>query len=291
MGTSDGTVLGNTKIVDAGPNNLRWNVVLVSEGYRASEMDLFAGDAQQFADKLLTSAPFDRLRSAINVFRVDVTSTDSGAREPTSCGLSGRKPKTYFDASFCTGGMARLLTANDGRVMDVVKRQVPAWHVALLEVNSPLFGGSGGKRVPIFSRVTGAADIALHEMGHSVFDLADEYPYQENCKESGHREHKKSEPSTPNITTNTNPATLKWRSLIPPNTPLPILRNPDCNKCDFQPSPFPKGTVGLFEGADHFHCRVFRPEYDCRMRNSGAQFCAVCQQVIEKKLKPFFPAA
>ena len=94
MGTSDGTVLGSTKIVDAGPATQRWNVVIVSEGYRSIEMAQFATDAQQFANTLLATAPFDRLRKAINVFRVDVTSTDSGARDPTKCGGTGAKPKT-----------------------------------------------------------------------------------------------------------------------------------------------------------------------------------------------------
>jgi hypothetical protein len=67
MGTSDGTVLGATKIVDAGPTQTRWNVVIVSEGYRSSEMAQFATDSQQFADIFLATAPFDRLRPA-NIF-------------------------------------------------------------------------------------------------------------------------------------------------------------------------------------------------------------------------------
>ena len=102
MGTSDGKVLGSVKIADAGPPSQRWNVVIVSEGYRSDEMAQFAIDAKQFADLLLTTKPFDRLRAAINVYRVDVTSKDSGAKDPTKCGGTGAKPKTYFDASFCT---------------------------------------------------------------------------------------------------------------------------------------------------------------------------------------------
>jgi len=46
----------------------------------------------------------------------------------------------------------------------------------------------------------------------------------------------------------------------------------------------------LFEGADYFHCGVYRPEFDCRMRNINRPFCAVCQQVIVKKLTPFLPS-
>ena len=57
MGTSDGPVLGLTKIADAGPPAQRWNVAIVSEGYRSIEMTQFAADAKKFADTLLASAP------------------------------------------------------------------------------------------------------------------------------------------------------------------------------------------------------------------------------------------
>ena len=287
MGTSDGQVLGSTKIVDAGPPAKRWNVVIVSEGYRSSEMAQFAEDARQFGATLLTTTPFDRLRAAINVYRVDVTSKDSGARDPVSCNGTGAKPKTYFDASFCTNGIRRLLVGNSGRVVKVVNNQVPQWHVALLAVNSPIHGGSGGA-VPTFSKAPNAVQIALHEMGHSAFGLADEYEYYAGCAtDSGQNNHSGSEPSQPNITTNKNRATVKWRDLILPATAVPTTTNANCAICDPQPTPVPLGTVGLFEGADYYHCRVYRPEFDCRMRNLNAPFCKVCQQVIEKKLKPF----
>ena len=288
MGTSDGQVLGATKIVDAGPPEQRWNVVIVSEGYRSDEMALFATDAQQFADALLAAAPFDRLRPAINIFRVDVTSKESGARDPKKCGGTDAKPRTYFDASFCKNGIRRLLIANNGRVLQVVGKQVPQWHMTFLAVNSPISGGSGGP-VATFSKAPGALEIAIHEMGHTAFGLADEYEYYSNCAESGHDKHSGSEPSQPNITTNKNRATTKWRSLIQDSTPVPTTRNTDCAHCDPQPSPVALGTIGLFEGADYYHCGVYRPEFDCRMRNLNKPFCAVCQQVIVKKLTPFLP--
>lgn len=287
MGTSDGNILGSTKIVDAGPATQRWNLVIVSEGYHSSEMGQFAKDAQQVADTLLATAPFDRLRRAINIYRVDVTSTDSGAKDPTKCGGTGVKPRTYFDASFCTNGIRRLLVGNNGRVLKVVGKQVPQWHMAMLAVNSPVHGGSGGP-VATFSKAPGAVEIALHEMGHTAFALADEYEYYAGCtRESGHKDHSKSEPSQPNITTNKNRATTKWRSLIQASTAVPTTTNVNCAVCDPQLTPVPTGTVGLFEGADYYHCKVYRPEFDCRMRNLNSPFCGVCQQVIVKKLTPF----
>jgi hypothetical protein len=289
MGTSDGQVLGSTKIIDAGPATARWNVVIVSEGYRSSEMPQFATDAQQFADTLLRTAPFDRLRAAINVFRVDVTSTNSGAKDPTKCGGTGAKPHTYFEAAFCTNGIRRLLLGNNGRVLKVVSKQVPQWHMALLAVNSPVYGGSGGA-VATFSKATGAVEVALHEMGHTAFGFADEYEYYAGCaKDSGHNKHSGSEPSQPNITTNKNRATTKWRSLIQASTVVPTTVNANCAGCDPQPSPVTASTVGLFEGGDYYHCGVYRPAFDCRMRNLNQPFCGVCQSVIVKKLTPFLP--
>ncbi|HEX6650347.1 MAG TPA: M64 family metallopeptidase [Pyrinomonadaceae bacterium] len=288
MGTSDGQILGFSKIVDAGPQAQRWNVVIVSEGYQSSEMALFANDANKFAAKLLAIAPFDRLKAAINIFRVDVTSTDSGAKDPKKCGGTGAKPRTYFDASFCANGIRRLLIANNKRVLKVVGKQVPEWHMAFLAVNSPLSGGSGGE-VATFARADGI-EIALHEMGHTAFGLADEYEYYTNCAESGHNKHSGSEPSQPNITTNKNRANTKWSSLIQASTPVPTTSNLNCKNCDPQASPVGVGTIGLFEGADYYHCNVYRPEYDCRMRNINQPFCGVCQQAIVKKLTPFLPA-
>ncbi len=289
MGSSDGQVLGLTKIADAGQPTQRWNVVLVSEGYRSNEMAQFAIDAQQFANTLLTTAPYDRLRAGINVYRVDVTSTDSGARDPTSCGGTGAKPKTYFDASFCTSGIRRLLVGNSGRVIKVVSRLLPQWHMALLQVNSSIHGGSGGT-VATFSKAPNAVEIALHEMGHTAFGLADEYEYFAGClADHGHDNHSGSEPSQPNVTTNKNRATVKWRSLIQASTAVPTTQNANCAACDPQPTPVLAGTIGLFEGADYYHCRVYRPEFNCRMRNLNQPFCGVCQQVIGKKLAPFLP--
>ena len=286
---SNGEVLGSKKIVDGGPPEQRWNAVIVSEGYRKEEMDQFAKDAKAFADALLAAAPFDRLRAAVNIYRVDVASTESGAKDPTKCNGTGAKPRTFFDASFCSNGIRRLLIGNNNRVIKVVKKEVPKWHMIFLAVNSTVPGGSGGS-VATFSRASGAMEIAIHEMGHTFFGLADEYEYYSGCAaDKGHDKHSKSEPSEPNITTTNDRAKVKWRDLIKDTTPVPTTSNANCADCDRQDSPVAVGTIGLFEGGDYFHCGVYRPEFDCRMRNLDRPFCGVCQQVIVKRMTPFLP--
>ena len=67
---------------------------------------------------------------------------------------------------------------------------------------------------------------------------------------------------------------------------IPTMRNPTCSQVDDRPSPVPKGTPGAFEGAYYFHCGAFRPEYDCKMRNLGVPFCAICREVIRNRIGP-----
>jgi IgA Peptidase M64 len=290
MGASDGTIIGTTKIVDNGPASKRWNLVIMSEGYRLSEMGQFAGDARQIANELFLTPPFIQLKSAINIYRVDVASTDSGADDPIACGGSGAAPATFFDASFCTNGIRRLLVVDNIIALTVANAQVPEHHMVMVVVNSSEYGGSGGS-VAVISQAPAAMEIALHEMGHTAFSLADEYEYYRGCGsgETGHDRFSGGEPFQPNITIDTNRATNKWRHLVSAATPMPTTRNANCAQCDPQPSPVPAGVVGAFEGAGYFHCNIFRPEYDCRMRALGSPFCAVCQERILKTLSPFNP--
>jgi len=290
MGASDGTIIGTTKIVDNGPASKRWNLVIMSEGYRLSEMGQFAVDAQQIANALFVTPPFTQLTSAMNIYRVDVASTDSGADDPIACGGTGAAPDTFFDASFCANGIPRLLVVDNITALKVANAQVPEHHMVMVVVNSSQYGGSGGS-VAVISKAPSATEIALHEMGHTAFGLADEYESYRGCGsgETGQDTFSGAEPFEPNITIDTNRATNKWRHLISAATPMATTRNANCAQCDPQPSPVPAGVVGTFEGAGYFHCNIFRPEYDCRMRALGFPFCAVCQERILKTLSPFNP--
>lgn len=286
MSTADGTVIGTTQIIDHGSPAKRFNLVLVAEGYQQSEMAQFAADAQQFTNHLFNTPPFDELQCAINVYRVDVASTDSGADDPVACGGSGATPATYFDASFCNSGIRRLLLVDVGAVQNVVNAQVPQWHQIIVIVNSSIWGGSGGS-IAATSTAPSWENIAIHELGHAVFGFADEYEYWEGCGIDTDRDnYTGGEPSEPNVTIDTNRTTIKWRNLILATTPIPTTSNANCTQCDPQPSPVPVGTVGVFEGARYYHCGIYRPEFNCMMRNLSP-FCAVCHQSIRRTLSPY----
>lgn len=286
MGTTDGRIIGTTKIVDHGSVSDRFNLVLVAEGYREDELALFAADVQQFVQHMFTSPPFDELQCAFNIFRIDVVSDESGADDPIACGGTGIAVATYFDASFCHSGIRRLLMVNTQTVLNLVNSEVPEWHQTLVIVNSSVWGGAGGT-IGVSSVAPGWENIALHEMGHALFGLADEYPYWSGCDVDTNRDHYTGpEPIAPNVTINTDRETIKWGNMILSSTPVPSTSNPDCSQCDAQVNPLPDGTVGVFEGACYYHCGIYRPEYNCMMRNLSA-FCAVCQKQIIDTMIPF----
>ncbi|MDM0108106.1 M64 family metallopeptidase [Variovorax sp. J22R24] len=285
MTINDGAVLGMTQIAGAAPRNRAFNVVVLAEGFTAAQQADFNTACATFASAFLATPPFDELSPAINVFRVNVSSTDAGADDPVAAGGTGATARTYFDATFGGNGIRRLLVCNNSTALQVAAAQVPEFSVVLMVVNSTVYGGSGGS-VGTFSLAGGANEIAVHEMGHTAFGLADEYPYYAGGNETGHDHHPPGDPFEPNVTTNSDSATLKWKWAVAAATAVPTMSNPACGQVDSRPSPVPSGTVGLFEGAHYYHCGAYRPEYDCKMRNLGVPFCRICRQAIWNRIGP-----
>jgi hypothetical protein len=299
MSTSDGSIASVTKVEDNGPPEQRWNLVITSDGYQSTELDQFHTDVSTFCKAFFSTKPFDALKSAINVFRIDVSSTESGADDPTSCGGQnvgrGDVKKTYFDSTFCSDGkIRRLLSCNTATARSVADDKAPHYDQILVIVNSSTYGGSGGSVGTTSTGDTNWPTIAIHEMGHSAFGLADEYESYAGCDsgETDHNTHDATEPAQPNVTVNKDAATIKWKDLVTAGATIPTSTNADCTKCDpTTTSPASSGTVGAFEGAHYFHCGAYRPEWDCIMRTRTPPFCAVCRDVISKKLMPYLPAS
>jgi hypothetical protein len=81
------------------------------------------------------------------------------------------------------------------------------------------------------------------------------------------------EPWEPNITTQAH-FDRKWPDLIQKGTPIPTPNDSSYI-----------GVVGLFEGGGYSAKGVWRPYFECRMKNNTAPgFCPVCQRAIEKMI-------
>lgn len=172
---------------------------------------------------------------------------------------------------------------NTALALSVASAQVPLRHQVLCIVNSSKYGGSGGTIATCSTNVQ-ASQIAIHEIGHSAYGLADEYGGNGAGIPAG-------EPAQPNVTRNTNRATNKWNALIAATTPMPSQCDPSCaaSTCVPPAMPPPAGAVGTYEGAIYSDCNTYRPLPSCYMRDYGP-FCPVCAGVIRQTLQPFLPA-
>src|SRR5215213_4863278 len=124
MSANDGRVIRTEKIIDNGPDSERWNLVIIGDGYRETELTRYHTDAENFVSTLRETPPFDELFSGINVHRIDVVSDDSGADNPNV--TPAVTVDTFFDAKFWDGGWSRVLTINIPLALSVIAELVPA---------------------------------------------------------------------------------------------------------------------------------------------------------------------
>jgi hypothetical protein len=284
-------VIGTTQLVDNGSDAERFDLVILSEGFTTEQLATFAMQAEGFSNFFFDTPPFSTNCSAINVWRIDVASAESGVDDPSDCaGGTGTTVDSIFDGTYCSDGTnRRLLRVNEAKVIGVLNEEVPGWDQALVLVNAPVYGGTGGQ-VAVAAANGSYEIVAMHEIGHAAFGLADEYPFWAGCDVDMDRDmHPAVEPAEANVTTVTDIAQLKWGALVDEGTDIPTTENEDCEECDGQPDPTPDDVVvGLYEGAHYYHCDGYRPEFNCMMRDFSP-FCPVCTARILETLEPFQP--
>jgi hypothetical protein len=240
-----------TEIANNGPASNRVNVVILGDGYKADQMPDYANDAEILAHTIFGDAPFGAYERYFNVYRVDVVSNDSGADHPEKTPAETRD--TALNATYNCRGIERLLCVDQGLVNAVLSRSKFPFTfpdpdvIVLVIVNDVKYGGSGGA-FAVTSTDPASADIALHELGHSFGDLADEYedPGPEPC-------NNKDEPRRVNVTMKSTLGDIKWNRWIEPGRTLPSTDNDH-------------GRPGAYEGAQYCSTGLFRPTFDSKMR-------------------------
>jgi hypothetical protein len=249
-------------LVVHGPSSNCFNIVFLSEGYTSSQLSGFLSDATNALRTMLLSQPFQEYSNYINGYAISVASANSGSDHPAS----GSYASTYFNSTYDIYDAGLITIPQDatgqGKVDTLCQTYVPNRHLAALLVNDTYPGGSDGfEKTAITCKALGSWDILLHESGHVVAGLGDEYT---------------SDPlggippvtDEPNTTQQTNLAQIKWRAWIPQDTPIPT-------PASYQYS----STVGLFRGA-RYSTNWFRPMQNCRMNSNTDPFCDVCREAI-----------
>jgi IgA Peptidase M64 len=138
MVTKQGSVGAVVKVVDNGADTDNWNLVVTGDGFTSSELTDFSAAV----DDLPTQPPFNSsvVWNLINIYRIEVTSTDSGTDNPN---CDGTKVTTYFDSTLCGDGKnARTMGIDAQRVKDTADDKVPEWDALLVLVNTTVRGGT-----------------------------------------------------------------------------------------------------------------------------------------------------
>lgn len=242
------------KIEDHGNDENRMVWVIMGDGYTSLELDYYYRDVDNIIHEFFSTSPWAEYKNFINIYRIDVVSNESGADHPSS----NIYVDTALDATYDTYGIGRLLTVNDAKAFDIAS-SIPSFDAVMVIVNDGTYGGSGGATM-VFSNHEKSGRIALHEAGHLIADLADEYetPYP------GYPEGD----SEPNVTYQTELEYIPWKSWIESGTPLPT---PETGG-DF--------GVGIYEGARYRSTGIYRPTYNSIMRSLGSPYGPINSEAV-----------
>jgi hypothetical protein len=284
--------------------------LIMGDGYTAAERGKFEKDARRLVELLFATSPFKERRSDFNVWALCPAAEESGISRP-STGIYRASP---LGASYDAFGSERYVLTYENRALRSVAQFAPYEFIEIL-TNSRTYGGGG--IFGLYSTVAADSDQApyvfVHEFGHHFAGLADEYYTSPVAYTPA---AVKTEPWELNVTALLDPASLKWKDLVSPGTPLPtpwqkeefenqsreygkrraqirLENRPESEmealfreNREFEVKLFARekyaGKVGAFEGANYEAKGFYRPEVDCIMFTRSPAFCAVCRRALER---------
>jgi hypothetical protein len=299
-------------LFESGPATEKVDLLLLGEGYTASELPKFHADAKRLTEKLFATEPFKSRKNDFNVRAIDLPSAESGVNRPHV----GKFKRTPVSAEYNIFDSERYLLTYDNRALRDVLSAAPYEFIEIL-VNEKQYGGGGIYNFQATTSVdTAFAEyVFVHEFGHHFAGLGDEYYMSPVAYSEAPPD--RPEPWEPNITALRDPANLKWEDLVADGTPLPTpwdkeayekdardflakrmdLINRKAAEAEFdalfreqQKSDTPRlaamtysGKVGAFEGASYQGRGLYRPQTDCIMfTRDEVGFCKVCRRAIER---------
>lgn len=287
------------------------DIVILGDGYTAAEMDKFHKGVKSLTDELFTVEPFKSRKADFNVRAVETPSATTGVNKPHP-GVFNRTPLSMSYGAFDS---ERYALSYDNRTIRDVAASVPYDYMFIL-INDRTYGGGG-----IFNLYsTVAADnkfsryIFVHEFGHSFAALADEYYTSDVAYQTPAITV---EPWEPNVTALLDPASLKWKELVKPGTPVPTpwskteydnfsygiqkerraLRAANVPETEMEAlfEREKKATLGMFaknkykeatgafEGGNYMQFGIYRSALDCIMFTRDKQeFCPACTKAISE---------
>ncbi|MGN0374808.1 MAG: M64 family metallopeptidase [Butyrivibrio sp.] len=230
-------------------------LLILGDGFTLTEQEDFYQAAEDTADYMMNYSPYDEFQDTIKIYAISTVSNESGARgDAASSYLEAEADTrdTYFGSTFWSYGTQRLLTVSlegEEKGNNIRDTYLPDADYNVYIVNSEVYGGSGGEYC-VASLNSQSLDMMLHELGHTVANLADEY-YAPGY-----------EAENVNLTQESDPTQVSWSRFIGKNgIGVYYYGNPDTG--------------------------WYIPSLDCKMQYLSTEytdypFCEVCKEEIRK---------
>lgn len=238
------------------------DILFLPDGYSKKDAEKLQNDMAKFAKYVLECSPFKENKHRINIRAIEGYSKQSGITDPNKKVFK----KTLVNSSYNVIDVDRYLMCLNVWKMNEVADDAP-YDAILLICNSTKYGGGGIYNFygTVNSDGKTSAYVIVHELGHSVVGLGDEYFTSEVSVRDFYPEGV--EPVEPNLTTLTD-FDKKWAKMLPQGTPVPTPDTDDYSN-----------KLGVFEGGGYVAKGVFRPWRNCTMKEGiYDNFCPVCKE-------------
>jgi hypothetical protein len=297
------------KLHEAGDPAKKLDFLILGDGYTARERSKFERDAKRLVATLFNTSPFKERQADINIWGLVPAAAQSGISRPSQH-IYRRSP---IGATYDAFDSERYVLTFDNKAFRDVAANAP-YEVVEILTNSATYGGGGiyGLYSTVAADSVWAPYIFVHEFGHHIAGLADEY-YTSDVAYLPAAD--RVEPWEPNVTALLDPSALKWKDLAAPAVPIPtpwpkdefeqytkgvqekrrairaanrpeaemdaLFRDEEQHDTRLLNEGPYAGKVGAFEGANYEARGYYRPQSDCIMfTRDNVPFCAVCRRAI-----------
>ena len=297
------------KLHESGDPATKLDLLILGDGYTARERSKFERDARRLVATLFATSPFKERERDINVWGLAPAAAQSGISRPSQHTYR-RSP---IGATYDAFDSERYVLTFDNKAFRDIAANAP-YDVVEILVNSATYGGGGifGLYSTVAADSVWAPYIFVHEFGHHIAGLADEY-YTSDVAYLPAAD--RVEPWEPNATALLDPSALKWKDLVTPGVAIPtpwpkdeferytkdiqqkrrairaadrpesemdaLFRDEERRDTTLLNEGPQAGKVGAFEGANYEARGFYRPQADCIMfTRDNVPFCAVCRRAI-----------
>ena len=240
------------------------NFVLVAEGFMLADMPTFTAKCIDIMNYILANDPWKSNAGNLNFYSINVISTQSGISHPFTCGaqcanvvpaMPKKSVTSYFGLSYDCSNIHRWILPSNPQtqlIQATIIASIPFVNtsnvgvniVPIIICNDTNYGGSEFGSIAVTTLNTQSDEVILHELGHSVAALNDEFPGGTIA-------------NAWNTWTDNNPSDVEWKSLLTNGAGIIQI-----------------GSESLWKKA----------LASCKMNTLGVPYCLVCSNQIVKSI-------